>query len=106
RSIYAADARRIIDDYRRRDDWAWDSARRRDEVREYERYLRDFPDGYHRYDAERRVYRLQADDRQAWDRAVGRDTIDAYEYYLATQHDGEFRDRAHRRIRTLRDAQS
>ena len=69
-----------------------------DTIREYERYLRDYPGGYHRRDAERRIYQLRADDRAAWERAARTDRIDAYEAYRSAWPSGDFHDQAARRI--------
>lgn len=90
---------------RERDDWAWESARRRDEPREYERYLRAHRDGAHRMEAQRRLDRLRAGDEADWSRADLRDSIEAYQAYIANNPDGAYRDRASQRIRELRDRQ-
>lgn len=88
-----------------RDNWAWESARRRDEAREYERYLRQHRDGVHRMEAQRRLDRLRGGDEADWSRADLRDSIEAYQAYIANNPDGAYRDRASQRIRDLRDRQ-
>lgn len=99
----AADA--LSEQARERDDWAWESARRRDEAREYERYLREHRDGAHRMEAQRRLDRLRAGDEADWSRADLRDSVEAYQAYIANNPDGAYRDRASQRIRELRDRQ-
>jgi len=86
----------------RRDDSAFAGARRLDEPREYERYLRQHPQGAHRHEAQQRITQLQTDDRTAWDRAGLRNDLDAYQLYLNMHPSGEFRDEAQRRISALR----
>ncbi len=97
------EAERAFDEAGRRDDWAWESARRRDEVDEYELYLREHRDGEHGREAQRRLDQLRAGDEADWSRADLRDSIDAYQYYITNNPDGVYRDRASQRIRELRD---
>lgn len=90
---------------RERDDWDWESARRRDEAREYERYLREYRDGAHRMEAQRRLDQLHASDEADWSRADLRDSIEAYQAYIANNPSGAYSDRARQRIQELRDRQ-
>lgn len=99
------EAERMFDEAARRDAWAWENARRRDELDEYERYLRENPDGEYRIQAQRRMDQLRAGDEADWSRAGLRNSIEAYQNYLANNPDGAYRDQAYRRIRELRALQ-